>query len=462
MIIYIMSGLLPILLIGIFIGVFALIILIIFRSKKKGGDKQPKAKDRNTILKEANRRLAQNPKDAQALLSLADLYYKEHNFEKAMKTYSVLIELCATNPELDEFDITLKHALSAMKMKNYDLAYKSLVIARTLNQESFEVNYNLGYLEYLKKNYEKAVNLLRAAKNQQPDDPQTQRYLGHSLYRIKKYKEAASILKRVLDLEPDDKESLFALAQCYNELSQSEQAIKIFTHLRTDPEIGPTAALFAGTIHLNNRQYQQAAMDFEIGLRHEKIKKETALEMRYRLAATYIKQQDLAKAISLLTDIQNSVPGYKDVPELLKKYGELNSNQNLQTYLISPPSEFTNLCRKIVENYFPKAKIKIIDITMNKNEYADILTEISTSRWEDIILFRFIRTTGQVGELLLRDLYGRLKEVRAGRGFCFTAGNFSEGAQQFVEARLIDLVEKKELIKILKNLHRGRVQSTSK
>lgn len=454
-----MSTILPVIIIVLIIGISFVIFLFISKGKKDKGKKQSKPKDRNAIVKEANRRLSQNPKDAGALLSLAELYYREQNFEKAMKTYSILIELCATNPELDEFDITVKHGLSAMKMKNYDIAYKSLAIARTMKQDSFEVNHNLGYLEYLKKNYEKAVALLRTANNAQPDDPQTQRYLGHSLYRIKKYKEAATILKRVLDLEPEDKESLFALGQCYYEVGQNEQALKIFTHLRSDPDIGPSAALFAGTIHLNTRQHDQAIMDFQIGLRHEKIKKETATEMKYRLSAAYIKQQEIGKAIELLTDIQNSTPGYKDVPDLLKKYGELNSNQNLQVYLIAPPSEFASLCRKLVESFFPKARIKIIDISMQKNEFGDIITEISTPQWEDTIIFRFVRTTGQIGELMLRDLYSRLKEVRAGRGFCVTAGKFSEGAHQFVEARLIDLVEKKDLIKKLNTLNRGRVQA---
>jgi tetratricopeptide (TPR) repeat protein len=456
---YYMTDFIPILVIIIIIGISFILFLFISRGKKKNTKGKPKTKDRNAIVKEANRRLAQNPKDPGALLSLAELYFEDGKFEKAKKTYALLIDLVATNPDLDEFDITLKHALSAMKVKDYDAAYKSLVIARSLKQDSFEVNYNLGYIEYLRKNYEKAAALLRAAKSTHEEDPQTQRYLGLSLFKIKKYKEAASLLKKVLDLEPDDKEALFALAQCYNELGQNDQATKIFTHLRTDPNLGPLAALYSGTIHLNNKNYEQAIMDFEIGLRHEKIKKGTTLELKYRLAAAYIKQQEIGKAVEQLNEIQNSSPGYKDVPDLIKKYGELNSNQNLQTYLISPPSEFAALCRKLVEAFFPKAKVKITDISMHKSEYADILAEVHTVKWEDTILFRFLRTTGKIGELMLRDLYSRVKDVKAGRGFCVTAGDYTEGAQQFVEARLIDLIDKKELMKKLNNVSRSRIQS---
>lgn len=448
---------LPIVIPIVIIGLVGVTVLIIFlkKSSGKGNSGGERVKDRNTILKEANKRLSQNPKDAEALLSLANLYYSENNFEKAMKTFGVLIDLCATNPELDELDITVKYAMSSMKMKQFDEAYKSFLIARSINQEIFEINYNLGYLEYKKKSYEKAAGLLNKAKEAQPDHILALKYLGYSLNKIKKYREAASALRKSLDLQPDDKEALFVLGQCYHEIGQNDQAIQIFSHLRTDPDIGPNASLFSGTINLNNRQYDKAIMDFEIGLRHENIKSGTALEMKYRLASAHIKKQDIGAAVKLLSEIQDISPAYKDVPQKLKQYGELNSNQNLQRYLMATPSEFTTLCRKIAESFFPNARVKVIDMSMQKSEYADILAEVSTPKWEDTIIYRFIRTTNQVGELILRDLYGRIKEVKAGRGFCLSAGKFSEGAHQFVEARLIDLVEREQLLKILKKLSKN-------
>jgi tetratricopeptide (TPR) repeat protein len=293
-----------------------------------------------------------------------------------------------------------------------------------------------------------------AARQSDPDHSQMLRYLGHSLFKITKYKDAAAALRKALEMEPEDKESLFVLGQVYHNLGQNEQALRIFSHLRPDPGLGPNAALYAGTIHINASQFDKAVLDFEIGLRHQNIKQETALELRYRLAAAYAKKQDMGRALKLLQEIQKSAPGYRDVPALLAKYGELNSNRHLQTYLIAPTSDFVTLCRKLTSTFFPGAKVQITDISVNKNEYADILAEISTRKWEDVVLFRFVRTNGQVGELLLRDLYARLKEMRAGRGFCASAGEFTEGAKIFVEARLIDLVEKEGLMKKMKEIDR--------
>ena len=136
----------------------------------------------------------------------------------------------------------------------------------------------------------------------------------------------------------------------------------------------------------------------------------------------------------------------------MSSYQEINTNRNLQVYLISSNSEFVTLCRKLATSYFSRANTKILNIALPGDEYVDLFTEVHTRQWEDLILFRFIRSTGQSGELMLREMYSRIKELKAGRGICITAGDFSENAKAFVEARLIDLVEKKELFKLFSHL----------
>ncbi|MEX2443210.1 MAG: tetratricopeptide repeat protein [Alkalispirochaeta sp.] len=418
-------------------------------SKSKASAKK---KDRNTRLREANRRLASNPRDHNALRTIADLYYDEETWDKAMKTYGILMNLSASNPEIEEWEVTARYGLAALKLKNFDEAYKSLLVARTIKEDSFEINHNLGYLEYRRGNLEKSVQLLQYAEEAQPENLATRRYLGRALHKLQRYRDAVRQLKQVVDAEPEDKESLFFLAQSYQELGQNEQALTLFTHLRPDPTMGPHAALFAGTIRMGKREVEQAAQDFELGLRHEKIRDDVGLELRYRLAAAYMKQQEIGKALSQLAEIHKVNPGYKDVANQIARNKELHGNHHLKTYLISPSAEFVTLCRRMVMTFYKNSKVKVVDVQVQKNEYTDILTEVETAKWEDVILFRFIRGTGQVGELVVRELNSRLKETRAGRGFCITAGSFSESAEHFVEARLIDLLDKEELLKVFQRL----------
>lgn len=444
-----MIGILPILLVIVLLAV-VLVVMLLASERQRGKKRKPqRPKSRDAIVKEASRKLSQNPKDAEALSALGDVYYKDEAWDKAFKTYETLIDLCASNSELDEFEINMRYGLAALKLGRAEEAYKGLVIARTLNQSNFEVNYNLGFMEFSKRNYEKAIQLLQQARTQDPEHPATLRYLGHAHFRIKQYREALALLRKAIDLVPDDKESLYAVAECYYELNQTEQAIKIFTHLRPDPVMGPNASLFAGTIHLNQHQYQKAIMDFEIGLKHENLKPEVAVELKYRLAMAYLKQQEIGRALGFLRDIQATVQNYKDVPSLVAKYQELNANKNLQIFLMAPTGDFVTLCRKMVLNFFPRAKVKIVDISVQKNEWADILAEVETRKWQDLVLFRFIRTQGQIGELILRDFHSRIKDLKAGKGYCMTTGTFTDEAKKFVEARLIDLMEKEKISKIL-------------
>jgi len=438
-----------------FILVFAVVFIIMSRagSASLSSGKFSK-KDRDAAIKEANKRLAQNPNDTEALYIVANAYFDDEIWDKAMKTYETLIDhLSSTNSQsTDQFEIYLRYGISARKLNMLDQAYRGFSMARTHKQDSYEVNYELGALEFERKNYEKAVQLLQQARHLNPDSPAVLRYLGHSLFRLKKPKEAMSFIRKAIDLAPDDKESLYTLGECYQEANQIEQALRIFNHLRADPVMGPDACLITGTIHLDTRQYEAAIQDFDIGLKHQNIKADVLAELRYRLATTFIKMNEIGRAIPLLKQIQSENPSYRDVNVLLSKYIELNANRNLQIFLMASSADFVALCRKIVMTYFPRAKVKITNIAVNKNEWADILAEIDTSKWSDLIMFRFIRTQGSIGELIVRDFHSHLKEVKAGKGICITVGNFTEEAKRYTEARLIDLIEKDKLQEILNSV----------
>jgi len=239
-----------------------------------------------------------------------------------------------------------------------------------------------------------------------------------------------TFIRKAIDLAPGDKESLYTLAECYHEANQIEQALRIYNHLRADPVMGPTCCLSAGTIHLDTRQYEAAIQDFEIGLKHLNIKVDIMAELRYKLATTLIKMNEIGKAIPYLKQLQHDNPSYKDVTNLLGKYIELNANRNLQTFLMGSSPDFVALCRKIVMTYYGKSKVKIVNISVNKAEWADILAEVDTIKWQDLIMFRFIRTQGSIGELIVRDFHSHLKEVKAGKGICITVGQYSEEDQK--------------------------------
>jgi len=417
-----------------------------FRGHSRGGGNK-KSTNRDLIIKNANKRLDQNPRDPEALSDLGDLHYREENWSEAYKTYTTLSDLGTQGP--NEFEANLRLGMAALKLGRTEEAFKAFSTARVINANSFEVNYNLGFLEFQRKNYEKAIQILNQARVQDPDHAPTLRTLGHAFFRVNKNKEAMTFIRKAIDLAPDDKESLYTLGECYHESKQTEQALRVFSHLRGDPVMGASACLSCGMISADARQYERAIQDYELGLRHDNIKPDVRVELRYRLAICYLKTNNISKALALFKTIQSENPSYKDVSVLIGKYQELNANKNLQIFLMAPSGDFVALCRKIVMCYFPRAKVKISNISVNKNEWADILAEIDTPKWSDLIMFRFIRSQGSIGELIVRDFHSHLKEVKAGKGICVTMGAFSLEARRYTEARMIDLIEKERLTAIL-------------
>ncbi len=444
------------LLLGIAIASIFIVLSIVKRISNSGDESgNPKNKDRNSIIKYANKRLEQNPKDTQAILELANLYYSEETYDKSLHLFKLLLDKTGSSPQLSETDIIYKYAISALKTGKIDEAHKYLSYARAKNKDIFEVNYNLGVIEFDRKSYDKALSFFIAAKNLLPDHVATLQYIGKILFYSGRYKDAVGYLRKSFELSPGDKEILYTLGQAYNEAGQIENAYKIFSHLRPDPVYGPPASLEAGKIDIKKKNYPKAIEDMELGLKHKEIEPKTKIELLYLLGSTYILENKINAALKNFDTILSTNPDYKDVASLKLKYSELASNKNLKTYLMSPPSEFVNLCKRIAPLLYPHEQVKMTDITATKNDYVDIVAEITSDQIEDIALFRFIRTTAPVGDLMLRDLYFKSKDVRAGQSFCFTAGSFSETATKFVEARTIDLISGKQLMSLLNKASKG-------
>jgi len=442
----------------------AVLIFVIMGRVGKGGSAAAKhSKDRELRLREAEKLLAQNPLHPNGLSILGDVYFSEESWERAYRAYENLSDALVKKPApgIDNFDAHFRYAYCAMKLGLSEQAYKAFLLAWTFKKDHFEVNFNLGVLEFERKNYEKTIRLLQQARTQQPDNPSVLRYMGHALFRLKKPKEAMSFIRKAIDLAPNDKESLYTLAECYYEAKQIEQALRIFKHLRPDPAMGPSACLFSGAIHNEIRRGDLAVIDYEMGLKHENIKQDILAELRYNLATTYIKNNEIGKALPLLRLLQMDNSSYKDVNILLGKYQELNTNKNLQVFLMAPSADFVALCRKIVMTYFAKARVKVTNISVHKNEWADILAEVDTPKWSDVIMFRFIRTQGSIGELIVRDFGSHVKEVKAGKGICMTVGSFTDEAKRYTEARLIDLIEKDKLTVILNGVDAKAAALTS-
>lgn len=432
----------------IFVVLAAIFVAVATRKKT---EKKGKQKSRAQIIKESGRKLAQNPHNAAALIALGDLYYSERAWDKAYPIYETQMSIAPAHKEIDVFKASLRSGICSIKLDKIPESFKGLSTAFQINPNDFEVNYYLGQALYKNNEFDKATPCFKKAVILKPDAAGLSSALGLSLYKGKHYKESLQYLKRALDENPESKEILFALADGMNESGYGAKAMKVFMHLRPDPEFGAQASLAAGMLHLKIGEADKAVQDFEIGLKHQNVAPEVAIETRYRLALAHFEQKAIGKGVGCLQEIQAINPQYKDVPQLLARYSELNQNKNLQTYLMASSSDFVSLCRRIVTVYYQDALAKIADVVV-KSDHVEILAHVEFSRAEETHIFRFYRTTGAVSDLYIRDFHARVSEAKADKGVCIIAGLYSDEGRRYADGRPIDLIDKNTLIKILKRV----------
>ena len=450
-----MFFLIPVLMVLVLIiGVSAGIWLFTFHYKRNAGKTRSikKSKSKDDALRDVNRRLAKNPKDAVALNFLGNYYFEAQDWANALLAYEKLAEIPPVNNEFDQVEVNVRAGSAAVKLNNLETAYKYLVIARALAPNNQEANFQLGNLEFQRGNYEKAAQMIQQSLSQNPEYAPALRTLGHALFRLKRIKEAMAYIRKAMEFAPSDKESLFTLAECYAESGQKDQALRIYSHLRPDEQWGAAACLASGLLHADSHQNEAAITDFEIGLKHENIKEDVEVALLYEMAAAYIRLKDISAAMSYLQQVKTLRESYRETNELIDSYKELSANRNLQLYSLGSSADFVALCRKIVMTYYPKARSKITKTAVSGNEWADITAEIDTPKWSNVVMFRFIRTQGTIGELVVRDFQSHLKENKADKGVCAGIGTYSDEARKFTEARLIDLIDREKLIPILNGL----------
>ena len=438
----------PYVIVGILI-VAVIAVFFVLKSKKSAG--RSGGKSQSQIIREAKRKLDRNPDDTEGLSELGDIYFQNKLWDKALPIYERLYKLAAKDPKVDSFQSILRHGVCFMNLDNLPEAIKSLSLAYQMNSRDFEVNYYMGIAMFKDKNYDKAVPCLKKALAINPEAEGVYLILGQSYYYGNHYRDSLPCFKRALDEDPTNKEALFDMADAMNIGGHGDKSIKVFMHLRADPVYGPRSCLEAGVYHIKMGDYDAAIQDFEVGMKHTNIETDVLLDLQYRTAQCYFNKNDFATGLQLLNKIRLSNANYKDVNALISRYQELSQNTNLQIYLSAGASDFVALCRKFIETIYRGSQVKIMDIQVQP-AYTDILAEVDTVKITDIELFRFFRTSGSSGELYVRDLHGHMHDVKADRGFCITAGVFSEDAQKYIEGRPLDLIEKSRLVKVLKSI----------
>ena len=83
-------------------------VLFINRDRGTAKGKRDSRRDRDSIVREATRKLAQDPRDVPSRQDLGRIAFEEQDYPGSYEHYRVLVSLCGVNPEIDEFEANLR------------------------------------------------------------------------------------------------------------------------------------------------------------------------------------------------------------------------------------------------------------------------------------------------------------------------------------------------------------------
>ncbi len=346
---------------------------------------------------------------------LANIYLASGNKKNARTEFLILTKLDSSNA--DHF-----HQVSLL-FKEDGIINKSLYFADQaikINPQVADYYLNKGVLCYQMSDYEKAKQSLMSAIKLEPQIYQAHYYLGLSLRQLKNI----------------------------------DWAVKEFDFASKQKNLKSKSQLMKALCYLDREQYNKSIEEASQGIPHTPIGSDTYLNLLYVVASSAERIRDFHQAISNWEEIISISPKFKDVPEKLNTYSDIRTDDNIKDFLIMSPPQFEKLCKAII-SYF---ELSIVDIQILKSGLeAHIVATEDKGKWRNtkksnrsIYIFR---TNDSITENKLRDLHEKMREKSTMRALCITTGDYATSAETFAQSRPIELLDRRGLAKILKQIN---------
>jgi len=443
----------------VILAIFSLIIT--YRKKIKIKNKLNKIDSESKLLAidELRRIIKKDSYNFQAREKLADFLIENKSYLPAIKEYLVILDHFQNNPKIDELKYLNKIGQTYLNLQNYDEAKKYFLIVKSKDDMNFTANINLAEIEMSNNNYEKAENYFNIASQILPDDIELLKPYALCQYNLNKFNQAIIKFEKYLKEKGEDSEVDYYLSYSFYNLSRFDDSIKYFNKLKKSDEYKFEAFYMLGIIHLDQDIYNVAIEDFNNALLSGKnLESQKILEINYNLAESHLKAHNITLALEHWKKVADIEPGYKDVQAKIENYSQVATNSLLETYLVGSINQFIKICQLIVKYYITHfsvlkgGNVNFLDIKTTPASSLEILSEVTSGNFIETYFFVFMRSTTSIGDMALRTMYNNLKEKKADKGICITAGTFTDSAKEFVESRMLKIVEREKLMEILNKI----------
>lgn len=219
-------------------------------------------RDYDTAKKILTGYLAKNPNALDTLFFLASLYTeKESDYPQAVKYLKQALE---EDPHHLKSLTTL--AQIYLKQKEFDKALEVLLQLEHTVPSDVATKLRVGLLYYEQENYPEAIERFTQVLQLQPKNDRVHYYLGILEAQNKNYAQAVNYFLKVSPKSEYYRDARIRLAYAYSELDQLDHALKITQEAIKNKKDEPDLYELLGTLYVKKDQYDKALKAFDSGL----------------------------------------------------------------------------------------------------------------------------------------------------------------------------------------------------
>ncbi|MDR2257564.1 MAG: tetratricopeptide repeat protein [Treponema sp.] len=416
-----------------------------------------------TTIKTAKRIIIRDPKNAEAHYYLGMAYHKESRDELALPEFKAVNQIGISGKNIPEVEFRQLLAQLFVRFKQGEEALKEYLLLIKLMPNRAEYYYWAGKLFTERNRTDMAENYLRKAAELSPRDGKIHYELGVMLYKDKKAREAKAALEIALKYQNDNAQIHFFLGKIQKDAKDYTAAAASFEKAARDAEFRIRALVERGGCFMALNAPEKAIPDLERAV--NAITDEGAqdgLYARYFLGICYENIRALDKAIAQWDKIYAQKKNFRDVGAKLAQYQELRSDDNIKDYLTSPPVDFLELCKAVVNQAMALQ-------VQNEKNLADgcelVAIENDSAKWRNTRkmprLIRFYRSPDPVDEPKVRSILDDAKERNITQAAIVTSAEFTRAALDYATSRPLELFNKEKLQDLLRGVTVNQNQDKS-
>ena len=176
-------------------------------------------KDRQTAQRYFEKTAALEPDNATYLETLANVYYGQKEYDKAIDAFERLYD-----KNRDRVEVLAVLVQLYEQQKDFDKAIKTLTRIETVEGKSERLSYAKSRFYTEMGNKKAAVAEMKTLSDQYPNDNNFRTLYANTLYVNGQQKKALAIYDKILKEEPDNRNAQMAMLAHYNERQDSVQA----------------------------------------------------------------------------------------------------------------------------------------------------------------------------------------------------------------------------------------------